>query len=146
MIRGGKNMVRKTSAWLILAAMFMLAGNISWGEELSPEATVSTYYNALKNGKFEQAAEYISKNMRGDKTKEQWANEWRETFKTGNVGISEISVLAGEIEGDQATVRIKTISQDRFNPQGIEENETDYLIKEDGVWKIDQTEVDLPSL
>ena len=139
-------MIKKIKACLIIMAMFMLIGNMSFGEELSPEATVSKYYNLLKNGAFEQAAEYISKTMKGDKTKEEWANEWRKMFNVGKVVILEISVSPGTIEGDKATVQLKTRSKDSFNPHGIEENETDYLVKEDGVWKIDRTEVALPSL
>lgn len=139
-------MIKKIKVCLIIVAMVMLIGNVTFGEDLSPAATVSKYYNALKNGEFDQAAEYISKRMRGNKTKKEWAKEWRKMFQAGKVVISEISVSPGKIEGDRATVRLKTRSKDRFNPQGVEENEIDHLIKEDGIWKIDRTEVVLPSL
>lgn len=138
-------MIKKFNACLIIMAMFMLIANVAFGEELSPAATVSQYYSLIKNGEFEQAAEYVSKTMIGDKTKKEWANEWRKMFNAGKVVILEISVSPGKIAGDEAIVQLKTRSKDRFNSQGIDEKETDYLVKEDGVWKIDRTEVELPA-
>ena len=138
-------MIKRICACLLITTMCM-AGTLSFGEELTPQTTVSNYYNALKGSEFEKAVDYISKGMQGDKTKEQWANDCRKTFELGKATITGFSVSPGTIEGDTATVRTEIRSSDRFNPQGITENEIDYLVKEDGVWKIDRTEVELPSI
>ena len=130
----------------IIVAVFLVGGSVSYGAELSPEATVSNYYDALKNGNFEQAAEYVSRTMMGDKTKKEWADAWKKTFEYAKVVILECSVSPAKIEGDKATVKVKSMSKDKFNSQGLVENEIDHLIKENGVWKIDETEVllDMP--
>ena len=138
--------IHKIGIGTIIMALFLVGGNLSYGAELSPEATVSNYYNALKNGNFEQAAEYVSRTMRGDKTKKEWADAWRKAFEYAKVVILECSVSPAKIEGDKATVKVKNRSKDKFNSQGIVENEIDHLIKENGIWKIDETEVllDMP--
>ena len=132
--------MRGTTIGMITLTIFLF-GSISCGVDLSPEATVSNYYNALKTGHFEQAYEYTSQKMNGGKTKEQYSEDWRKLFENGKVVILEFSVSSAKIEGDKATVRTWNRSKDMFNPDGIEEHEIDYLIKENGKWKIDETVV-----
>ena len=113
----------------------------AFGEDLSPEVTVSKYYDNMKNSHFEQAYEYISQNMRDGRSKDKWAEDWRKILKSGKVLILEVQVSPSKIEGNKATVRVKIRSTDIFNPKGLVEEEIDHLIKEKNVWKIDETEV-----
>ena len=84
--------------------------------------------------------------MKDGKNKEQWAKDWKETVDFGNVEILDFSVSECKIDGEKATVRVSVNSKDMFNKDGLIETETDYLVIEDSMWKIDATEVDLPDL
>ena len=131
------------SGFTIMAVL--LIGGVSSGGDLSPEATVHKYFNALKNKQFEEAYNYVSQGMKGDRTREKWAEDWKKILEMGEVIILGFSVSAANIEGDTATVRVSnrtTCLLDRkTNPNGVVEHEIDYLVKEKGAWKIDRTDV-----
>ena len=120
---------------------FFLFCSTAFGENLSPEMTVSKYYNNMKNSQFEQAYEYISQHMKDGKTRDKWAEDWRKILKSVKVVIFEVQVSPSKIDGNKATVRVKIRSTDIFNTKGLVEEEIDHLIKEKNVWKIDETEV-----
>jgi hypothetical protein len=114
--------------------------------DVSPEQTVCKFYNALKNKDYDQAYECISKTMKDGKDKEKWAKDWKEMVDFAKVEILDFSVSECKIDGDKATVRVSVKAKDMFNKDGITEQETDSLVMEDSIWKIDITEVDLPDL
>lgn len=136
--------MRKFAPCIIIMGVFLLSGGCA-GHDLSPERTVSNYYNAIKNSRFEEAYDYVSEGMKDGRAREKWAKDWRTIFEAGNVVIFEFSVSPAKIEGDKATVpvmnRSRCILDPKNQPEGIVEHEIDYLIKENGVWKIDRTEV-----
>ena len=138
--------MRKVALGVLFITLLFLVGG-SYGEDLSsPEATVSNYYNAIKSGRFEKAYEYTSREMRDGRSIEQWVEDWRKTFESGKVVILEFSVSPAQIEGDKATVKVTSKSRDAFNPKGITEHEIDHLVKENGAWKIDETEILMENL
>jgi hypothetical protein len=114
--------------------------------DVSPEQTVCKFYNALKNKDYDQAYECTSKKFKDGKDKEKWAKDWKETVDFAKVEILHFSVSECKIDGDKATVRVSVKAKDMFNKDGITEQETDFLVLEDSIWKIDITEVDLPDL
>ena len=128
-------------AFTIIAITSSFSINISEGGGLTPEETVKRYYNASKNGNFEEAYEYISKKFNDGKNKAEWSKAWKDMFAAGQVVILETIVSPAKINKDKATVKVKNTSKDIFNPKGLVEYEIDHLSKEDGVWKIDETEV-----
>lgn len=136
--------IKRTIVSTIVVAALLLTSS-SFGAELSPEATVSAYYEAVKNGRFEQSYDYVSQGMKGDRTREQWAADWRGVFESGKVVIFEVSVSPAKIEGEKATVHVSNrsscILDKKTHPEGVMEDEIDSLIKEKGIWKIDRTEV-----
>lgn len=114
--------------------------------DLTPEQTVNKYYNALKNQDYEQAYDCISKKMKDGRDRETWAKDWKDTVVVAKIEIVHFSVSECKIDGDKATVRVSVNAKDIFNKDGLTENETDYMVIEDSVWKIDATEVDLPDI
>jgi len=62
--------MKKIVSGLIIMAL-LLIGGISFGEDLSPEATVHKYFNAIKNHQFEEAYDYVSQGMRGGRAGKQ---------------------------------------------------------------------------
>ena len=106
---------------------------------LSPEDTVRRYLQALKDGRFEQAYDLISKAMRQGKDREVWVKEQKTGMAFADVKIFEFDVGTGKVEGDVAYVPNVLSSQDRFvNQLGLTEYELYTLVREDGVWKVDR--------
>jgi hypothetical protein len=114
--------------------------------DLTPEATVTRYLDALKAGNFAAAYDYISKAMAQHKSREDWAKEQRWSMQMSDVKIFEFHVSPGKIDGQTAHVPDLLSSQDKFlNQLGLPEHELYTLIREDGRWKIDQQQLLEPS-
>jgi hypothetical protein len=132
------------SVFFITIVAFMLQFASLYAADLTPEEIVIGFYTAIQKGEYEKAYEFISQKMKDGKKCREWASDWQKTVDFGQVVLVDFSVESAKIEGDKAIVRSWNKSSDIFNKDGIVEHETDYLVKEDGVWKLDATEVDLP--
>ncbi|MEB2284183.1 MAG: hypothetical protein OZ922_05840 [Myxococcales bacterium] len=119
-----------------------VAGVVPSFASATPEETVKTYLEAMKEQKFAEAYKQISKGMAANKDAEAWSKEQKYIFQTGEVKIFKYEVFPGKIEGDTAKVPNILSSQDKFlNQLGADEYELYTLIKENGEWKIDQQEI-----
>jgi len=131
-------MVRRSRAGAVLVAMLLAAGAAAL-EVRSPEETVRTYLQALKDGRFEDAYGVISKAMKQGKDREVWAKEQKAGMGMADVKIFEFHVHPGKVEGDKAYVPNVLVSQDRFvNQLGLTEHELYTLEREEGAWKVDR--------
>ena len=71
--------------------------------------------------------------------REVWVKEQKSGMAFADVKIFDFTVYPGKIEGDVAHVPDILSSQDRFvNQLGLTEYELYTLVKENGVWKVDQ--------
>ena len=105
----------------------------------TPEDTVRRYLGAMKDAKFEVAYELISKAMKQGKDRAAWVKEQRDGMAWADVKIFSFQVGPGKVEGEKALVPNVLSSQDRLiNQLGLTEYELYTLLKEDGVWKVDQ--------
>jgi len=105
----------------------------------TPEDTVRRYLQAMKDGKFEDAYDVISRAMKQGKDREAWVKEQRSGMAWADVKIFDFQVRPGKVEGGKAYVPNVLSSQDRLvNQLGLTEYELYTLLKEDGVWKVDQ--------
>jgi hypothetical protein len=106
---------------------------------VSPEETVRRYLGALKAGDFDRAYDLVSAAMRQGKDREVWVKEQKTGMSFADVKIFDFKVYRGKVEGDVAHVPDVLSSQDRFvNQLGLTEYELYTLVKENGVWKVDQ--------
>ena len=123
-----------------LAFAVMLAiGAAQAATPLSPEETVRRYLGALKDGRFAEAYDLVSKAMRGGKDREVWVKEQQTGMAFADVKIFEFDVRQGKIEGEKALVPNVLSSQDRFvNQLGLTEYELYTLVREEGTWKVDR--------
>src|SRR5438105_15802475 len=129
----------RASIALASLALALIAAAPVRGETLSPEETVKRYLAALKAGNFDQAYEVISKAMKQGKDKEVWVKEQKTGMAFADVKIFDFTVYPGKVEGEVARVPNVLSSQDRFvNQLGLTEYELYTLVKENGVWKVDQ--------
>ena len=77
--------------------------------------------------------------MRQGKDREVWVKEQKTGMSFADVKIFDFKVYPGKVEGDVAHVPDVLSSQDRFvNQLGLTEYELYTLVKENGVWKVDQ--------
>jgi hypothetical protein len=126
------------STLLALLAVVLVAP-CALATDATPEDTVRRYLRALKDGKFADAYEVISKAMKQGKDREVWVKEQRVMMTAADVKIFEFTVYPGKVEGEVAHVPDVLSSQDRFvNTLGLTEYELYTLVKEDGAWKVDQ--------
>lgn len=114
-------------------------------DDASPEEVLKRYLSAMQNQQYDKAYDVVSKAMKTDrksgqvKPKEVWVKQAQYIFAFSEAKIFDFKVLPGKIEGDQALVPNLLSSQDKFlNQLGVEEYELYTLLKEDGVWKVDQ--------
>jgi hypothetical protein len=56
--------------------------------------------------------------------------------------LTEISASPGPISGQEAQVTSVITSRDVFNKNGLIEYNREYMVTEDGLWKIDRTELE----
>jgi hypothetical protein len=128
--RFGRNVIALVALGLTTGALALEPG--------SPEDTVRTYLQALKDGKFAAAYDLISKAMKQGKDREVWVKEQQAMTAVADVKIFEFEVQPGKVEGDKAQVPNFLSSQDRFvNTLGLDEYELYTLLREDGRWKVD---------
>jgi hypothetical protein len=132
--------VRRPRWWLWIAATVFAARAVAGAATtLSPEETVRRYLGALKETNFSQAYDLVSKAMKQGKDREVWVKEQKTSMSFADVKIFDFDVYPGKVEGDVARVPNVLSSQDRFvNQLGLTEYELYTLVKEDGVWKVDQ--------
>ena len=117
----------------------VLAGVAGAFEPGSPEETLRTYLQALKDGKFDVAYDRISKSMQQGKDREVWVKEQTAMMAVADVKIFSFDVQPGKVENERAQVPNVLESQDRFvNTLGLTEYELYTLIREGGRWKVDQ--------
>lgn len=122
---------------VVVLVLFVVQGVAA--ETLSPEETVKQYLGALKAGNFDRVYDLISKAMKQAKEREVWVKEQKTGMAVADVKIFDFTVYPGKIEGDVAHVPDVLSSQDRFvNQLGLTEYELYTLVKENGVWKVDQ--------
>jgi len=100
---------------------------------------VRRYLEAMKDGKFADAFDLVSRGMTRGKDREVWVKEQQAGMAFAEVKIFEFRVYPGKVEGEKAYVPNVLSSQDRFvNQLGLTEYELYTLVKEDGAWKVDQ--------
>src|SRR5438093_8194530 len=129
------------SPWALgaLALLVVVRAAAAGPSQLSPEETVRRYLQALKDGRFDAAYDLVSKAMKQGKDREVWVKEQKTGMAFADVKIFEFDVGTGKVEGDVAHVPNVLSSQDRFvNQLGLTEYELYTLVREDGVWKVDQ--------
>jgi hypothetical protein len=122
----------------ISAALLALVGAAAHAE-ISPEQTVSKYLEAMQNHRFSEAYDYVSSALRGEKDREEWSKEQQYIVQMGEVKIFGFQVFKPVMVGETAKVPNILKSQDKFlNQLGLDEYEVYDLIREEGVWRIDQ--------
>ncbi|PJA49334.1 MAG: hypothetical protein CO171_05565 [Syntrophobacterales bacterium CG_4_9_14_3_um_filter_49_8] len=128
------------AAVLFFLAIFSL--NAAWGAGLTPEEVVLKYYHALQNRDFSGASQCVSRGMLAGKSQKNWANEMKDLYEGGKVEITDISVSPGSVSGPEAQVKNVMTSKDIINKNGVVEYNVEHLVLEDGLWKIDRTELE----
>jgi hypothetical protein len=109
------------------------------GAPTTPEETVRRYLQAMRDGKFSDAFDLVSRAMTQGKDREVWVKEQQSGMAFAEVKIFEFRVYPGKVEGEKAYVPNVLSSQDRFvNQLGLTEYELYTLVKEGGAWKVDQ--------
>src|SRR2546425_10907482 len=126
-------MARRRGWFVSLAIGLLLVGLARGTPALSPEETVRHYLQAVKDGKFDDAYDLVSKDMRRGRDKEVWVKEQKAGMSFAEVKIFEFHVQPAKVDGDKAVVPNILDSQDRFvNQLGLTEYELYTLVKEDG--------------
>lgn len=124
-------------AFVALSLMFTVFATITgagvFKEPLSPSETITEFHDYVINGKNEESKEFV-------------ADEILKSFENGGFPVygsyggfvrdhkntkKEINPVSEKIDGNTATVEAKVITS-----TGREYDETYYMIKEDGIWKI----------
>ena len=80
--------------------------------------------------------------MLAGKSQKNWANEMKDLYEGGKVEITDISVSPGSVSGPEAQVKNVMTSKDIINKNGVVEYNVEHLVLEDGLWKIDRTELE----
>jgi hypothetical protein len=108
-------------------------------ERETPETVLRAYLGALKDARFEDAYDRVSKAMRQGKAEDVWAKEQKALMAFADVKIFSFTVYPGKVEGEKAQVPNILESQDKFvNALGLTEYELYTLIREGGAWRVDQ--------
>jgi hypothetical protein len=108
--------------------------------ELSPEQVVAAYLKAMQEQRFADAFPLVSTTLRAGKSAEEWIKEQQYIMQMGEVKILEFRTYPAIIGAD-GIARVPNVlkSQDKFlNQLGLDEHEIYELIKEKGLWRIDQ--------
>ena len=126
------------AALLVLCLLGSVANALA-ADAQSPEDVLKAYLGAVKDQRFEDAYEHISKAMRQGKGKDAWVKDSKSTMAFADVKIFSFTVYPAKVEGDKAFVPNVLESQDKFvNTLGLTEHELYTLVREDGAWKVDQ--------
>jgi hypothetical protein len=134
-------MVRRAGVCAAGAVLVALAavGAGAATSTLTPEETLRRYLQAVKDARFADAYDLVSKAMRGGKEREVWVREQKAGMAFADVKIFEFDVKPGKVEGEKAFVPNVLSSQDRFiNQLGLTEYELYTLVREDGAWRVDR--------
>lgn len=131
--------------WSMIAAvacsLLVLSLNAAWGGGPVPTEVVQKYYGALQKKDFSEAYQCISREMRDGKSEAQWADLMKGLFEVGNVVFTGAAVTPGPVSEKEAQVNSVVHSKDSFNKNGLIEHNVEHLILEDGLWKLDRTEL-----
>src|SRR5262245_8632146 len=132
------SMRRGVAGTLLLGALLRWAPRAWAGDASSPEDVLKRYLQAVKDEKFDQVYDLVSKNMRQGKDKEAYVKEQKAMMGYADVKIFSFTVYPGKVEGEKAQVPNILESQDRFvNTLGLTEYELYTLVRENGAWKVD---------
>lgn len=130
MRKGGINV--KKILVLCLGLLFLLTAGCGSGKKVdasTPEGVTQAYYQALKDGKFEQAYEY--RKFSPPKTKEQFVQE----RKGSPMPFKEFTIGKAIVTGDQATVPVKF----KTGNATMQELTINITLEKDNGWKITST-------
>jgi len=131
-------MRRGVAGTLLLGALLLWAPRAWAADASSPEDVLKRYLQAVKDEKFDQVYDLVSKNMRQGKDKETYVKEQKAMMAYADVKIFSFTVYPGKVEGEKAQVPNILESQDRFvNTLGLTEYELYTLMRENGAWKVD---------
>lgn len=133
--------IRLSITLAVTFSLIVFSLNAAWSGGLTPGEVVLKYYHALQNKDYKGASECISRKMLKDKSKEEWAETTKNMFEFGKVVITEVSVTLGPVSGQEAQVNSVMNSRDEFNKSGLIEHNRESLVLEDGLWKLDATEL-----
>lgn len=129
------------AAFLVTSLLCSLGSAQADGDatKRSPKDTVAGYLKAMQSHEFENAFDYVSSTMAAGKEKAEWAKEQQYIVEMGEVKIFGFQPFeAVQVTDTSAKVPNILKSQDKFlNQLGLDEYELYELLKEDGVWKID---------
>lgn len=124
---------------LVVLASALAPAAVAAASEDSPEAVLRAYLGAVKEARFEDAYDRVSKAMRQGKAKDAWVKEQKSLMAFADVKIFAFTVYPGKIQGETAQVPNVLESQDKFiNTLGLTEYELYTLVREDGAWRVDQ--------
>lgn len=126
---------------IAILALLVLSFDAAWGEGLAPAEVVQKYYGALQKKDFSEAYQCISRGMRDGKSEAQWTDLIKGLFEVGDVVFAGISITPGPVSEKAAQVNSVVNSKDSFNKNGLIEHNVEHLILEDGLWKLDRTEL-----
>jgi hypothetical protein len=128
------------SRGLVVAVALLLGTSVPRAADApaTPEATLTRYLQALKDGQAETVYELSSTAMRQGKEKDVWVKEQRAMMTVAEVKILDFKVQPGKVEGDRAQVPNILSAQDKFlNQLGLTEYELYTLVREGGQWRVD---------
>ncbi|MDX9787508.1 MAG: hypothetical protein RBT11_12060 [Desulfobacterales bacterium] len=137
MIKG----IRWRMTLVVAFSLIFVSLNAAFCSELTPSEVVLKYYHALQKKDFATALQCVSKGMRQDKSDEEWLSSMKVFIEGGDVVIMKVSATPGPISDKEAQVSSVITSKDAFNPEGVTEHNIEYLVLEEGIWKLDRTEV-----
>jgi hypothetical protein len=122
-----------------LLALVITATAAVAGADPAPEDVLRSYLGALKDARFEDVYERVSKAMRQGKPKDVWVKEQKAMMAFADVKIFSFTVYPAKVQGETAQVPNILESQDKFiNTLGLTEYELYTLVREDGGWRVDQ--------
>jgi hypothetical protein len=115
-----------------VVSLAVLAGSAGAAEPVTPEETLKRYLTAIQDQDFNKAFDLVSKGMKTDRQsgkerpREVWVKESQYIVQLSEAKIFDFQIFQ----------------------LGVEEHELYTLVKEDGVWKVDQQEmvIDAPGL
>lgn len=134
-----RDLLARCSLSALLVVALLVASLARASAPTTPEDTLRRYLQAMKDGKFADAFDLVSKGMKQGKDREVWVKEQGAMMAVADVKIFAFKVYPGKVEGATAHVPNVLSSQDRFlNTLGLTEYELYTLVKEDGAWKVDE--------
>lgn len=122
------------SIFLTLSITILLAFN-SFKKDLSPSDTITAFHELASTGKIEESKQYISNDIIENFEKGQFwfYGSYANFIRDYNEDTKTVTPITKSLEivGETATIDVKIKDH-----QDYETEDTYYLIKEDGRWKI----------